>query len=438
MGRSTTANGVVIDIAELSDPGRDPSKQINEDSAGSAVTAFGHLAVVCDGMGGHSGGQNASRTAVSHVLEAVRGADPSASPREVLKSAIELAGRAVFTLGGSAPNEVRPGSTCVAVLLIGREALIAHVGDSRAYLVREGHVQRLTRDHSLVEDMVDAGVISRAEAAGHPDANKITRALGIQPHVQVEQSSILVATGDLVLLATDGLSDLVADGDISKLTAAHAEPNLLCQELVGLANQRGGFDNITVVALRVLELPLGDETSSPTWTDALDPSGASNRTLLGGAPAQAAAAAGVDVERARVVRPTVPDTQPTPARPEPQRTLVDEGTTERLTEPGLHSGGERLAASAQSAQIRAARRTSLLIAVSAILAGLVVGGVVVWWIIGALRSSSSEDAPPLPLEPAPVVLEASTVLEPDIDGETETRRPGKSTLAWDAAAEGGS
>jgi PPM family protein phosphatase len=145
-----SARGVVVDFAELSDPGRDPTKQINEDACAYAETFHGHLAVVCDGMGGHAGGRQASETAIGTILEQARQADQDQLPGQVLKNAIQVAGRAVYEVGGNAPQELRPGSTCVALLIHEQGADVAHVGDSRAYRVRAGTVQRLTRDHSMV------------------------------------------------------------------------------------------------------------------------------------------------------------------------------------------------------------------------------------------------------------------------------------------------
>ena len=140
-----SAHGVVVDFAELSDAGRDPDKQVNEDAAGYAETPFGHLAVVCDGMGGHSAGREASQAAVRSVIERARGAQPGSPPGFVLRHAIEQAGRAVYAVGGNAPAELRPGSTCVAVLIHSSGCEIAHAGDSRVYLIRHGRIERLTR-----------------------------------------------------------------------------------------------------------------------------------------------------------------------------------------------------------------------------------------------------------------------------------------------------
>ena len=254
-----SAHGVVVDFAELSDAGRDASKQINEDASGFAETPLGHLAVVCDGMGGHSAGREASQAAVRRVLEVARAASDAATPDQALTASLEQANDAVYEVGGDSPLELRPGSTCVAILLHEGRAHVAHAGDSRAYLVREANIERLTRDHSMVQQLVDSGMLSPAEALAHPEANKITRALGIAPNIEVEvrTSPVHLRAGDTLLLCSDGLTDLVSDPEIQAVVQ-HRIGNgaaAVCHELVALANSRGGHDNITVVTLHVIEVP---------------------------------------------------------------------------------------------------------------------------------------------------------------------------------------
>jgi serine/threonine protein phosphatase PrpC len=393
MAALTSNDGVVLDAAQLSDAGRDPEKQINEDSAAVTVAALGHLGVVCDGMGGHAGGQKASQLAVSTIREIVEQAPASARAADALRGAVQQAGAAVFAFGGAAPPELRPGSTCVAVLVTARDAHVAHVGDSRAFLCREGQLQRLTRDHSLVEEMVDAGVLSRAEAAHHPDANKITRALGIRAEVAVELSSLLIGAGDTFVLASDGLTDLIKDGEIAAHCDSGKAPEVICQELVALANQRGGHDNITVQVLRVVELPNRDKLPSPTLTDVRGEQGPA-RTLVDVAYAPAATPDSSPEASAPGTRPTTLTEEP-PHGAEARHTVVDARGGERLTEPGLSSLGAA-GPGPNGAQARSARPSSIVVAVSAALAILVLGAVVVWWLIGALRSRDPEDAPPPP------------------------------------------
>ena len=177
---------IKIELAQLSDPGRDPSKQVNEDSCGYAETRFGHLCVLCDGMGGHYGGKEASRTAITTIFEMFDQPRGNLSPAQMLKAAIEEAGRRVYVLGGPPDSRARPGSTVVAMLIHDLGLDVAHVGDSRAYIIRSNRIYPLTRDHSMVQGMIDAGMLTEESAMGHPDSNKITRALGMKPEVEVE------------------------------------------------------------------------------------------------------------------------------------------------------------------------------------------------------------------------------------------------------------
>ena len=254
-----TARSVVVDFAELTDPGLDPTKQVNEDASGFVCTQRGHLAVVCDGMGGHVGGREASQLAVRTILERFQAASEHGSTPNLLDSAIQAANLAVHRMGGNAPIEARPGATCVAVILADTGALIAHVGDSRALLVRGDGVYPLTRDHSMVQQLVDAGVIAPHEAANHPDANRITRALGMNARVQVELAPTWqpIRAGDVLLLVTDGVTDLLPAHELRDVVRQQIAlgPAVVCEEVIGRANARGGHDNATVQVLQVIRAP---------------------------------------------------------------------------------------------------------------------------------------------------------------------------------------
>src|SRR6185295_7673408 len=134
--------GLELEVVQRTDPGRDPNKQVNEDASGYQQTRFGHLLVVCDGMGGHALGQEASQLALRTIVKMVETAPPATPPATVLSNAIAQAGRVVYEMGGAGPQLGRPGSTCVAALLYDDKAEIAHVGDSRAYLIRGPHIWR--------------------------------------------------------------------------------------------------------------------------------------------------------------------------------------------------------------------------------------------------------------------------------------------------------
>jgi PPM family protein phosphatase len=240
-----------IEYAERSDPGRDPAKQVNEDVCGHRETRFGHLCVVCDGMGGHAAGREAAELALSTIFEMFEQAPPGAAPADVLRSAIEEASRRIHTMPTEEAALGRPGSTVVAIVMHAHGTDVAHVGDSRAYLVHEGQIFRVTRDHSVVQEMVDRGLLTAAQAAHHPDANRITRALGMAPEVEadVRPQPVLHVTGDAFMLCSDGLSDLVEDQEILEVVGS-VPPAQAVSQLVDVANARGGHDNITVVVLR--------------------------------------------------------------------------------------------------------------------------------------------------------------------------------------------
>ncbi len=387
-----TCRGVVIDFAELSDPGREPTKQINEDAAGFAQTSVGHLAVVCDGMGGHSAGREASTQGLGTVLEVAQ--EPGVDePRARLSRAVTEAAKTVWTVGGDAPQELRPGSTCVAVLLHEGGAEVAHVGDSRVYLVRGGTARRLTRDHSMVQQMIDAGMLSEADAAEHPDSNKITRALGMTPTVEVElcASTIAVQNGDTLLLCTDGLTDLVDDAEIGAVVAREGAtgPEPICRTLVAMANQRGGHDNITVQVLQIVSMP---KTAAPT-TVVMD--GTAPRTVIDEAPVRpgrtlpdAAPLTVIDEPEPRAERTTLPGDAPPTAKPADLAGALAEVPT-----------GARPGVSARA----------LVLAAAGVAAAIVVG-VGVWWVSSAVPRPTQDDTPPPPPEPA--TERSTTVLEP--------------------------
>ncbi len=240
-----------VEIASRTDPGRDPDKQVNEDAAAHAEVTLGVLAVVCDGMGGHAGGKEASELAVKTILEVMQAGTEKTAPREALRVAVEEANRRVWSMPTN-EGGYRPGSTVVAILAHMGGAEIAHVGDSRIYLVHSGAITQVTRDHSMVQEMVDRNLIKQEEAANHPDANKIMRALGIAKDVAVDlrPEPISYVAGDVFILCSDGLSDLVNPSEILDI-AGSRPPAQAAGQLVDLANARGGHDNITAMIVRM-------------------------------------------------------------------------------------------------------------------------------------------------------------------------------------------
>jgi serine/threonine protein phosphatase PrpC len=255
-----------VEYAERSDPGRDPEKQVNEDACGYQRTRFGHLSVVCDGMGGHAAGQEAAQLALATVFEVFDRTPDGTAPAQVLRSAIEEASQRVHSMRSSEIAMGRPGSTLVAVLLHASGTEVAHVGDSRAYLVHERQIFRLTNDHSIVQELVDRGLISPQQAVHHPEANRITRALGMSKDVEAElrPQPVHHVPGDAFVLCTDGLCDLVEDREILEVVGGEPAAQAV-GKLVDLANARGGHDNITVAILRARETAIAHSSSiAPT------------------------------------------------------------------------------------------------------------------------------------------------------------------------------
>jgi len=224
------------------------------------------LYVVCDGMGGHAGGETASRLAVQTVEKELISArlrtdDPFASDEGVdktplataLQEAIEGACSVVYRTSRSQPELGGMGTTCIALLLHRDIAVVGHVGDSRAYLVRDGGILQLTEDHSLVNEQVRAGLLTSEEAKHSRLRNIITRSVGFEEDVLVDVSGFETRMGDRFLLCSDGLSNLVSMEEIRVTLASERDPADVCKSLVGLANERGGDDNVTVVAVERTE-----------------------------------------------------------------------------------------------------------------------------------------------------------------------------------------
>lgn len=252
-------------------PGLDPEKAVNEDSAGVFQTHFGDLAVVCDGMGGHLGGKAASETALRTVAEIFRAAPPDARPRELLQDAIIEANRRVFSLSPETARS-RAGSTLVAVLVHDDGTEVAHAGDSRCYRIRDGQIFQVTEDHSVVQGYVAEGLLSPHAASAHPDAHRITRALGIARTLEVAMipSPLSHQASDLFILCSDGLSDLVPPNVMLRIATSY-EPEQGAEALVSEALARGGHDNITVVVLKILVAAKKPSTQLTTTVSGLAP-----------------------------------------------------------------------------------------------------------------------------------------------------------------------
>jgi PPM family protein phosphatase len=211
----------------------------------------GRLAVVADGMGGHEGGQEASRIATEAIQKAY--ADSSdADPQLRLVAGFRQAHEKVIQYAAEHLQLRGMGTTATAAVLQGNQLSFAHIGDSRLYLLRGREISRLTRDHSYVGRLFENGVITAEEAEVHPQRHILTAALGTGPEIPPDtpEHPILLEKGDALLLCTDGLWGLVADPEIQQVVASN-HPADACRKLIELAKQRGGPDNITLIVLRL-------------------------------------------------------------------------------------------------------------------------------------------------------------------------------------------
>lgn len=233
--------------AARSDVGR--VRESNEDYC----YADGRLFIVADGMGGHQGGEVASLAAVEEFLRCEQ-ESRAVDPMRRLRACLQAANQAVLRMATRNP-ELEGMGTTFTVLLLDRGAYLGHVGDSRAYLLREGSINPLTRDHSLVEKMVREGLLTPGEARWHPRRNIILRAVGLTPNLSADLVRVEVRPGDRILLCTDGLSSQLEDEEIALVLREAEEPEECVTRLVEEANARGGEDNVTVV---VVDLEEGD------------------------------------------------------------------------------------------------------------------------------------------------------------------------------------
>lgn len=244
---------VDITTGNATDTGRERTE--NQDYFGFyESTSFGAIWIICDGMGGAAGGKIASTMAVEKVRDAFceTYADRCLEVSAVLSIAVEEANKAIFERAQRDFALQGMGTTVVILAIRDNQAHVAHVGDSRAYLIRDGRISRLTKDHTLVQCLIDEGAIAEEEAKNHNQSHILTRSVGVKEEVDVEVKDppLEVQTGDYFVLCTDGLTGLVEDETIQEIALEFAPPKA-CQELIELANKRGGYDNITVQIVKI-------------------------------------------------------------------------------------------------------------------------------------------------------------------------------------------
>ena len=226
-------------------------REINEDYMFASETAVGklpNLFIVADGMGGHKAGEYASKTAVETIVERIREND-SGLMVAALKKAIGEANQRVLKEAIIDIEKEGMGTTIVAATIKGEKLIVANVGDSRLYVVNENSITQITADHSLVEELIRSGRIARSDARNHPDKNKITRAVGVFPKVDVDFFETKVAPGDTVLLCTDGLTNMVEDDEIKRIILSQRDIVEKTDTLIKTANKNGGTDNITALLI---------------------------------------------------------------------------------------------------------------------------------------------------------------------------------------------
>ena len=232
-------------VGVITDTGR--KRRRNED----AYVCEPPLFAIADGMGGAQAGEVASRLAAAALRES--GAKTLGGERRI-SDLIQEANRRVYDRSSTDPNTSGMGTTITVALVENDNVAFGHVGDSRAYLIRAGRMEQVTEDHSLVNELLKSGKLSREEAESHPQRSVITRALGTDPDVDVDTFTIAAEAGDVFLLCSDGLTDMVGEGEILELVERNrADLDSALKSLVKAANRSGGDDNITVVAFEIAE-----------------------------------------------------------------------------------------------------------------------------------------------------------------------------------------
>ena len=219
-----------------------------DNSAGTAVL------IVCDGMGGAKAGNVASDLAVAvcfdQMKDALKPEMEQQAVEELLRNSLATANEAVYTLSQSDEDCAGMGTTVVAAAVCGDRATVLNVGDSRAYHISDGRIKQITRDHSVVEDMIQRGDITREESRNHPNKNLITRAVGTVPQVESDVFTFDISPGDCLLLCSDGLSNIVSEEEILYEVLHGESLEFCCEKLLGIAISRGAPDNVTMILFK--------------------------------------------------------------------------------------------------------------------------------------------------------------------------------------------
>lgn len=255
---------MTFEFFDAVDTGR--ARTNNEDSV--SLDEAVALAVLADGMGGYNAGEVASNMATTFIRSELgrwlREAGDDATDTEVRRAmdiCVDNANRAIFNAANSNPQYAGMGTTLVVAVFRGQRLLIGHVGDSRAYRLRAGRLQQITRDHSLLQEQIDAGLITPEQAAFSANKNLVTRAVGVEDTVLLESHLHEVQPGDLLLMCSDGLSDMLDDTSIAQVLQMHDSLAAAGAALIEAANDAGGKDNISLILVRAD----GGATASRSW-----------------------------------------------------------------------------------------------------------------------------------------------------------------------------
>jgi len=227
-------------------------RKLNQDYVYTTQEKIGNLTnlfIVADGMGGHAAGDYASRTAVESIVECIENSFEKNSLK-LLSKAVEAANKAVYTEALLDRKLEGMGTTIVAATFVGRYLQAINVGDSRLYVIDADGIRQVSVDHSLVEEMIRSGGIAREQARNHPDKNIITRAVGVKKTVEPDTYTEELKDGDVVLLCSDGLTNMVTDDEIKEIVNQAADVSEAGKRLVEKANENGGRDNISAVLIR--------------------------------------------------------------------------------------------------------------------------------------------------------------------------------------------
>jgi serine/threonine protein phosphatase PrpC len=292
------------------DTGR--ARRENEDSSFARAPLF----VVADGMGGAQAGEVASKIAV----EVFQGEFPEGgSPEERLAGCAQVANQRIYEISRTDDERAGMGTTLTAVYVDDNDLAVAHVGDSRAYLFRDGELGRLTQDHTLVEELLKRGKLTEEQAAEHPQRSIITRALGIDPHVEVDTWTYAARAGDVVLMCSDGLTSMISEKQIAEVLSQEPDLDRAAERLIADANEAGGRDNITVILFSLEDVGGASGVDEPTVVGLSPGPPIENGEHSAGDSANGRSASGTPGRRSSSATLAAPTTHPPP---EPLRRRV--------------------------------------------------------------------------------------------------------------------